>query len=221
MPCAKKFPPRPVYYLWGSFDLARDSAHLRLVCSSSSVWLAVGYCHRACIPPASPASSRIPRVFRPRGSSELAPMVKLHLKGINIQEHWANLIYSGEKTVETRTFEGGIYTDGQPLWLIETPDKPKNGKRKFSEITGVITFGQAIQYSCYEEFRLDYLKHRVPRNSKWDWDPEKITGKSMQKQRMFKWPILDARKLSIPIPLPEKNGTVGCKEHLASVTFEH
>ena len=70
------------------------------------------------------------------------------LKGINIQEQWANKIYNFEKTIEARTWEGGLYVDGQLLWVIETPDKPKNGKRKFAEITGVIRFGEPIQYSC-------------------------------------------------------------------------
>ena len=94
-------------------------------------------------------------------------MEVLSLKGINIQEQWASKIYSGEKTVEARTWDGGLYVDGRLLWVIETPDKPKNGKngkRKFAEITGVIRFGQPIEYSCYEEWRTDFLNHWILKN---------------------------------------------------------
>ena len=147
-------------------------------------------------------------------------MHEMHLKGINIQEQWANLIYSGEKTVEARTWEGGLYVGGRLLWVIETPDKPKKGKRKFAEITGVIKFGQPVEYSCYEEWRIDFQRHRVPRGSLWDWDPEKLIGKSMKKQKMFAWPIVEARRLSGAVPAPEVRGTIGSVEHHASVNFE-
>ena len=147
-------------------------------------------------------------------------MEELDLKGINIQEQWANRIYSGEKTVESRTWNGGLYVDGRLLWVIETPNKPKSGKRKFAEITGVIRFGQPIEYSCYEEWRIDFLRHRVTRGSIWDWDPEKTTGKSMKNQRMFAWPIVEAHRLSGAIPVPKARGTIGSAEHRATVAFE-
>ena len=148
--------------------------------------------------------------------------MELSLKGIHIQEQWANQIYSGHKNVEARTWDGGLYTDGRPLWLIETPNKPKGGKRSLAEITGVIRFGPPTEYSSYDEWRMDYLDHRVPRKNKFEWDPEKVTGKKGKKQRMFKWPILEARQLSSPIPAPprETRGTVGSREHRATVSFE-
>ena len=145
-------------------------------------------------------------------------MEELNLKGIHIQEKWATLIYSGHKKVEARTWSGGLYTDGRPLWLIETPDKPTVGKRTSAEITGVIRFGQPTEYSCYDDWRADSSSHRVPAESSFDWDPEKVTGKKGKKQRMFKWPILEARQLSSPIPAPprETRGTVGSREHRAA-----
>ena len=149
-----------------------------------------------------------------------ASMEDLILKGINIQEQWANKIYSGEKTVEARTWEGGLYVDGSPLWVIETPDKPKTGKRKIAEITGVIRFGNPTEYVSYQEWSNDYSSHRVPAGTIWDWQPEKLVGKSMKKQRMFAWPIAEARRLSVAIPAPVVRGTVGSVEHRASVTFE-
>ena len=143
------------------------------------------------------------------------------LKGIHIQEKRATLIYSGEKTVEAGTWDGGLYVDGRFLWIIETPDKPKSGKRKFAEITGVVRFGQPTEYSCYEEWRTDFLYHCVPKGSIWDWDPEKLTGKSLKKQRMFAWPIVEAHQLSVAIPAPEVRGTIGSVEHKARVGFKN
>ena len=148
-------------------------------------------------------------------------MEDLNLKGINIQEQWANKIYRGDKVVEARTWEGGLYVDGRLLWVIETLDKPRSGKRKLAEITGVIRFGQPIEYSCYEEWRSDFYRHCVPKGSIWDWDPEKLTGKSMKKQRMFAWPIVEAHQLSVPIPAPASRGTVGSVEHKARVSFKN
>ena len=149
-------------------------------------------------------------------------MEELILKGINIQEQWANQIYRGEKVVEARTWEGGLYVDGRLLWVIETPDKPRSGnKRKLAEITGVIRFGQPIEYSCYEEWRSDFYRHCVPKGSIWDWDPEKLTGKSMKKQRMFAWPIVEAHQLSVAIPAPASRGTIGSVEHKARVSFKN
>ena len=46
---------------------------------------------------------------------------ELSLRGINIQEKWAKLIYSGEKIVEARTYKPGCYAGEN--WLIETPNK--------------------------------------------------------------------------------------------------
>ena len=147
-------------------------------------------------------------------------MEELILKGINIQEQWSNKKYSFKKTIEARTWEGGLYVDGQLLWVIETPDKPKNGKRKRAEITGVIRFGQPIEYSCYAEWWADCFRHCVTQGSRWDWDPEKLSGKSLKKQRMFAWPIVEARQLSVAIPAPEVRGTIGSVEHKKRVCFK-
>ena len=146
-------------------------------------------------------------------------MEVMNLKGINIQEEWAKKIYNGEKKIEARTWEGGLYVDGRLLWVIETPNKPRPAKRKFAEITGVIRFGQSIEYSSYEQWRSDFYRHCVPEGSKWDWYPEKLTGKSMKKQRMFAWPIVEVRQLSVAIPAPESRGNVGSLEHMAHVSF--
>ena len=140
-------------------------------------------------------------------------VVELNLRGIHIQEHWAEKLYSGVKTVEARKKQFPSYTDGRPLWVIETPDKPKKGKRCFAEITGVIRFQQdPTEYANYADWRNDFKRHRVESGSVFDWDPCKC--------RMFAWEVAEARRLAVPIPAPPVRGMVGSKEHRAKVTFE-
>ena len=134
---------------------------------------------------------------------------ELSLRGINIQEKWAKLIYSGEKIVEARTYKPGCYAGEN--WLIETPTKPK-GQRKRAEITGTIRFGDAVEYSSYDEWRADFKRHRVEPGSAFDW--------MSCKGKMFGWPILEARRLAEPIPVPPIRGMKGCKEYKARVVFE-
>ena len=142
-----------------------------------------------------------------------APAFELSLRGLNIQQQWVEKIYSGEKTVEARKKEFPSYTDGNPLWVIETPDKPKRGKRSVAEIIGVIRFQQGpAEYADYEEWRRDFKRHRVEEGSVFDWNP--------RKSRMFAWGIAEARRLAVPIPAPSVRGMIGSKEHRAIVTFE-
>ena len=68
---------------------------------------------------------------------------RLCLRGINIQEQWAQRIYAGLKTIEARKYPLKRYKD-ELLWLIETPDKPNSGKRRRTEITGVVRFGNDV-----------------------------------------------------------------------------
>ena len=135
------------------------------------------------------------------------------LRGINIQESWAQRIYDGEKTVEARTWEPGCYSGEN--WLIETPDKPKrNGKRKHAEITGTIRFGAAHEYANYKEWRSDFERHRVEEGSKFDWRPDKQV-------KMYGWEILQARQLAYPVPAPPVRGMIGTREHKAWVVFKN
>ena len=140
-------------------------------------------------------------------------VAELNLRGIHIQEHWAEKLYSGLKTVEARKKQFPSYTDGNPLWVIETPDKPKKGKRRVAEITGVIRFQQdPAEYANYVDWRNDFKRHRVATGSAFDWDPRKC--------RMFAWEIAEVRRLRFPIPIPPVRGILGSKEHRAKVTFE-
>ena len=139
--------------------------------------------------------------------------VELRLRGINIQEQWAEKIYAGEKTIETRKWKAKKYVDGQLMWLIETPDKPRQGgKRTRAEITGVIRFGNATEYSSYQEWENDFTRHCVPSRGKWNWDP--------QESKMFAWEIVEARRLATPIDAPIVRGMVGSKHHSARVVFK-
>ena len=143
---------------------------------------------------------------------ELSQEAQLCLRGIHIQESWAKRIYDGEKTVEARTWKPGCYSGEN--WLIETPDKPKRGKREHAEITGVISFGTTHEYSCYEEWRDDFKRHCVEEGSSFDWNPER-------QKKMYAWEIVEARRLATPIPAPPNRCVKGSKAHTACVTFEN
>ena len=123
------------------------------------------------------------------------------MRGINIQEQWAQRIYACLKTIEARKYPLKRYKD-ELLWLIETPDKPNSGKRRRTEITGVVRFGNDAEFSDYEEWRRDADKHCVPEGSTFDWNLS---------SKMFGWQITEVHKLRTPVQAPEKRGMIGCK----------
>lgn len=93
------------------------------------------------------------------------------LAGINIQSPISTLIASGEKVIETRTYE--IPTDylGKEIYLIETPGK--TGKFKARAIA-IIRFTKCFKYKSQKEFYNDFERHKVDKDSPWAWtDKEK------------------------------------------------
>ncbi|MBK7844120.1 MAG: hypothetical protein IPJ71_10565 [Bdellovibrionales bacterium] len=86
--------------------------------------------------------------------------------GINIQWPISELILSGKKSIETRTYPIPPDYIGKELALIETPGK--SGKFK-ARIVGIITFSDCFKYSNKAEFYNDSPKHFVTPNSKWAW----------------------------------------------------
>lgn len=113
--------------------------------------------------------------------------------GINIQYPISQLIISGKKVVETRTYPIPEHFVNQKLLIIETPGK--KGKFK-SRIIGFIIFGQSFKYSSSAEFYVDYRRHKVDKSSDWKWTSKGKWG----------WPIKAVEKFKFPIPAPEKKG---------------
>jgi len=119
------------------------------------------------------------------------------LPGINIRSPWSELLASGQKTVETRTYQIPKKYVGKPLALIETPEK---GKKQKSRVIAIITFGESFKYTDGDHFREDEARHRVPPRTEFSW--EKRGGKSK-----WGWPVLSVERVN-PFPPPQPRGIV-------------
>lgn len=112
--------------------------------------------------------------------------------GINIQYPISQLIVSGEKTIETRTYPIPPKFIGKNLALVETPGKSSGFK---SRIIAIIKFGPSFKYSSKKEFYLDSARHCVTPTSTWAWKQE--TPK-------WGWPILECHPL-------KKTSIINCR----------
>lgn len=95
--------------------------------------------------------------------------MKKSYQGINIQWPISQLIITGEKTIETRTYplpEKLLNTD---LIMVETPGKL--GKFKARNVA-LIKFTECFLYKSREDFYMDYDRHRVLPDSPWAWKEE-------------------------------------------------
>ncbi|OQW48549.1 MAG: hypothetical protein A4S09_13690 [Proteobacteria bacterium SG_bin7] len=119
--------------------------------------------------------------------------MKRTLPGVNIQFPISQLILSGEKKVETRTYGIPQHYLGVPLYLIETPGEKGNFK---SRVAGIIKFGSSIRYQSKKQFGEDFKNHRVDLGSKWDWKEKPKWG----------WSIVEVTRFKEPIPLSSKKG---------------
>ena len=88
------------------------------------------------------------------------------MMGININDQdypFTELIFSGNKTIETRRAKSLHPYIGQRVGIIRT------GKGK-AALVGFVTIGEPIYYHTEEEFRKDEDKHFVCAGSKYDID---------------------------------------------------
>lgn len=125
--------------------------------------------------------------------------MKKKYTGINIQYPISRLIFSGVKTVETRTYPIPPRLIGQELAIVETPGR--SGKFK-SRIIGTVVFGKSFKYKSAKAFYQDTSKHCVNLDSPWTWNSKK--GK-------WGWPIQAIHKLKKEIPLPKRSGIIYSK----------
>lgn len=125
--------------------------------------------------------------------------MKRKLPGINIQWPISELIISGKKTIETRTYTLPIKYLGKPIFFIETPGNKGNFKAR---IIGEITFSKSIKYTSPEAFYKDHKRHFVSIDSKWKWD----------KKGKWGWCIENVVLYSRAHPAPSGRGIVFTKE---------
>ena len=113
-------------------------------------------------------------------------MAKKSYPGINIQWPISELILSGEKTIETRTYPISEKYLNQEMVLIETPRS--KGKLK-ARTRAIIVFEECFQYKNKKEFYEDYECHRVEKGSTWDWKDKpkwgwKVKVKTLTEKQM-------------------------------------
>lgn len=112
--------------------------------------------------------------------------------GINIQWPISTLIISGTKLVETRFYPMPEKYIGKDLVFIETPGPKGNFN---SRMVGIIRFGESFEYKTKSEFRKDLNRHRVEKDSTWDWSDEK---------NKWGWPIEFFRCFLTTIPVTRR-----------------
>lgn len=126
-------------------------------------------------------------------------MTKKTYTGINIQFPISQLILSGKKTVETRTYPIPKKYLNQDLLMIETP-----GDEGDFEAQGVciIRFSDCYQYKTLKKFRSEFTLHKVDEGSKWDWNPKKPK---------WAWQISHIEICQQPIKIKKRKGIVFTK----------
>ncbi|MDO9181319.1 MAG: hypothetical protein Q7U04_02870 [Bacteriovorax sp.] len=121
-------------------------------------------------------------------------MSKKIYTGINIQWPISELILSGKKSIETRTYPIPEKYLNQDMLMIETPGK--NGKFK-ARIVAIIKFTECIEYRNKKEFYNDSDKHFVMPDSEWAWVDKKKIGWKVTVLEIFKLPKLAPTKKGI------------------------
>lgn len=124
--------------------------------------------------------------------------MKVH--GIAIQQPYAGLIASGEKTIETRTYPAPSWILGKPIALIETAGKSRLFK---SRVIAIIEIGPSWKYESKESFYADFDQHKVGPDSLFSFE------KSKQK---WAWPIKKITLLDKPKVLRKRCGIVYTKD---------
>ena len=114
--------------------------------------------------------------------------------GLNVQFPISQLITSGKKTVETRTYPIPAKLVGKEVAIVETPG-PK-GKFK-ARIVCLAVFGESFPYKSQAQFYRDQARHKVSPESQWAWNPEKPK---------CGWPVKVTTVFSKPITVRGKRG---------------
>lgn len=124
------------------------------------------------------------------------------LPGINIQWPWSDLLLSGQKVIETRSYPLPEKYRGQPLAVIETPGP--RGKKEAdiarARIIGVITFSESKRYKTKSEWRRDFAKHRVAESD--------LQFSFKADKEKWGWIVASFERFSKPVPAPAKKGIV-------------
>ena len=143
----------------------------------------------------------------PKKKKPLSSLQKTY-PGINIQWPISELILSGEKTIETRTYPIPKKYLNQEMVLVETP----GSKGKFKARTrAIIKFTDCFQYKNEKEFYDDFERHRVSKNSLWAWSDDKPK---------WGWVAKVIRIIKLPASIPNKRGIIYTKNIFLQGIYE-
>jgi hypothetical protein len=127
-------------------------------------------------------------------------MAKSLYPAINIQWPISQLLITGEKLIETRTYPIPSKYLNTELLLVETPGKKGNFKAR---IIGIIKFSDCFKYQNSAEFYQDYENHRVTRESPWAWSKSK---------KKWGWRVCKVMALKKPLAAPPNRGILFTKK---------
>jgi hypothetical protein len=124
------------------------------------------------------------------------------LPGLHVQWPWSELLLSGKKTVETRSYSIPKKYLGMPLALIETPgpDGRRLGKVPHARIIGTIVFSESFKYATREEWLKDQSRHQV--------DPADRRFSFSENKEKWGWVVARVSKLKVPQAPPKVRGIV-------------
>lgn len=128
------------------------------------------------------------------------------MPGLNVQWPWSDLIASGKKVVETRSYELPKRFVGVELAIIETPGKlgKKDAGILKARIIGTVVFSGSFKYTSKKDWAADFDKHLVPPD-------DGLYGFKIDKEK-WAWKISRITKLDSAAPAPAKRGIVFTKE---------
>ncbi len=112
--------------------------------------------------------------------------------GINIQWPISQLILSGEKIVETRTYDIPTKYLNVPMAMVETPGSEGNFKAR---TVAIVRFKSSFKYKNKTEFYKDSTRHLVTPESPWAWSDDKPK---------WGWEIEIIKLISPPVPCQSK-----------------
>lgn len=130
-------------------------------------------------------------------------MAQKHKKvpGVHIRWPWSQLIATGEKTIETRSYPLPAKYIGVELAIIETAGKrAAEAGFKSARIIGTVTFTKSFKYESRQAWEKDLPRHRVPKDDR-DFAFSVNTEK-------WAWVVSTARKFEKFPPPPKRRGIV-------------
>ncbi|MGE3759560.1 MAG: hypothetical protein AB7H97_17475 [Pseudobdellovibrionaceae bacterium] len=127
------------------------------------------------------------------------------LDGINIQWPWSELIVTGKKRVETRSYRLPERLYGVEIAIIETPGKQglKEAGISKARIIGTVIFEKSYLYKNKEHWLTEERIHLVSSD-------DSLYGFQKNKEK-WAWVVGRVKKLDKPVPPPPKRGIIFAK----------